>query len=130
MKTLRFVGRVEQNVVGDLLRRARFTIAPSSCYEVQPFGVLESLATGRPVIASRLGGLAEIVEDGVTGILVPPNDPAALAAAMERLWGDEALAAEMGANAWAYAKENFSPLEQSQRLVELYEQLIASGPRR
>ena len=101
--------RSSKDEVGDLLRRALFTIAPSNCYEVQPFGVLESLAAGRPVIASRLGGLAEIVQDGVTGDLVPANDPAALAAAMERLWDDRALAAEMGANAWAYAKENFSP---------------------
>jgi glycosyltransferase involved in cell wall biosynthesis len=106
------------------MRQARYTIAPSECFENQPLGVLESMGHGKPLIASRLGGLAEIVQDRVTGLLVPPQDPAALAAAMTELWNNEDSANEMGARAWAYAKEQFSPAKQTSRLVDLYAGLL------
>jgi glycosyltransferase involved in cell wall biosynthesis len=126
--TIEYVGQLEPGEVNKLLRRARFTIAPSHCYEVQPFSVLESLAAGRPVIASRLGGLAEIVEEGRTGLLVPPHDSGALATAMRILWQDTAYASELGTNAWQYARQHFSLLDQARQLVELYEQLVSGAP--
>ena len=124
--TISYLGQVAPEKAAELARDSRFTIAPSCCFEVQPFGVLESMAVGRPVVASRLGGLAEIVNDGATGSLVPPQDPTALAAAMRELWDDKARAAEMGERAWHYAREHFSPAEQARRLVELYDRLVAS----
>jgi glycosyltransferase involved in cell wall biosynthesis len=125
--TVSYVGQVDPKKVAELRRDARFTIAPSRCFEVQPFGVLESMALGRPVVASRLGGLAEIVENGSNGVLVPPEDPAALAAAVDELWNDKTRAAEMGARAWEYARAHFSPVRQAARLAELYELLVASS---
>ena len=101
-------------------------MAPSSWFENQPLSVLESMAAGKPVVASRLGGLVEIIRDGGTGILVPPDDPAALAAAIEGLWDDKARAAEMGVKAWDYAREEFAPDRQTGRLAELYRWLVAS----
>ena len=66
----------------------------------EPFGIVavEAMAAGRPVVASAVGGLASTVVDGETGLLVPPGDPAALAAALERLLDDRALAARLGAS--------------------------------
>ena len=101
--------------------------ARSCCFEVQPFSVLESMAVGRPVVASRLGGLAEIVDDGVNGVLVAPQDPGALATAMEELWTDRNRTAELGVSAWAYARAHFSPGEQAAGLAELYARLLAAG---
>jgi glycosyltransferase involved in cell wall biosynthesis len=123
-----YVGRVDQKEVGRLVHEARFTVAPSCCFEGQPYGVLESMASGRAVVASRLGGLAEIVDDGVTGILVSPQDAVALAEAMEELWRDRVRAQEMGKRAWAYAQDHFSPSDQTRRLVELYEEVVSSAP--
>jgi len=64
----------------------------------EPLGqvALEAAAAGRPVVASRAGGVAEVVRDGETGLLVPPGDPAALAAALARLAADPEEAARMG----------------------------------
>ena len=66
----------------------------------EPFGIVavEAMAAGRPVIASAVGGLANTVIDGETGLLVPPGDPAALATAIERLLDDRALGSRLGAS--------------------------------
>lgn len=121
-----YLGRVDQVKVAELMRGALFTVMPSECYEGQPYGALESMAVGTPLVASRLGGLAEIIEDSVTGFLVRPGDPAALAAAMRRMWADPTRTAEMGARAWDSARECFAPSKQIDRLVALYEHLLST----
>ncbi|MDD5557487.1 MAG: glycosyltransferase family 4 protein [bacterium] len=79
-----------------LYAAADICVVPSVWRE--PFGIaaVEAMAAGRPVVASRSGGLADIVEDGATGLLVEPGDARALAAALERLVVDPALRGEMG----------------------------------
>ena len=100
------------------MRGALFTVMPSECYEGQPYGALESMAVGTPLVASRLGGLAEIVEDGVTGVLVPPGDPTALAAAMRDIWADEAPRFRDGGSGMDSRREiYFAPETQIERLV-------------
>ncbi|HVZ49820.1 MAG TPA: glycosyltransferase, partial [Gemmatimonadaceae bacterium] len=91
------------------LLRAADVVVHSSVYP-EPFGrvVVEGMLAGRPVIAANAGGVPEIVTDGDTGILVPPGDPAALAAALRRVTADPAAAAAMGARGRARAREVFS----------------------
>jgi len=89
------------------------TVIPSECYEGQPYGALESMAVGTPVVASCLGGLAEIIEDGITGNLVPPGNPSALAVAMREMWVDKGQAAKMGEQAWSYARASTLPPRRS-----------------
>ena len=80
-----------------LYRRALVVVVPSVWADPCPTVALEAMANGRPVIASASGGLPEIVEDGVTGLLVAPGDPVALRAAITRLLDDPALREGMGA---------------------------------
>src|SRR5438093_544754 len=82
----------------------------------EAFGMvaIEAAGFGLPVIATRQGGLSEIVEDDVTGILVPPNDPAALAEAMLRLLADSSLRRTMGSN----ARERMLRLFSKQRFIQ------------
>jgi rhamnosyl/mannosyltransferase len=68
------------------------------------------------------------MEDAETGLLAPPGDPVALAAAIQELWDDPARAELMGRNAWNQAKEQFDPLVQARKLVALYEHVLASPP--
>jgi glycosyltransferase involved in cell wall biosynthesis len=79
--------------------RCLFGVVPSAGLE--PFGIvlLESMAAGKPVIAGRIGGIPEVVQDGETGMLVPPFDPAALGDAMTDLVRNNARRAEMGSRA-------------------------------
>jgi len=83
----------------EALRRSMFAVAPSLWPE--PFGLvaLEAAAAGKPIVASDIGGLRDIVIDGETGLLVPPDDRPALVRALRRLISDEELRARLGASA-------------------------------
>ena len=91
------------------LMRAADVVVHSSIYP-EPFGrvVVEGMLARRPVVATRGGGIAEIVTDGETGVLVPPNDPAALATALEALRADPGLAASIAERGSALARAKFT----------------------
>jgi glycosyltransferase involved in cell wall biosynthesis len=71
-------------------------IAADGQMEGIPVALMEAMATGRPVVTTSISGIPELVEDGVSGLLVPPGDPAALAAAIRKLLDDRENAAAMG----------------------------------
>lgn len=77
-------------------RRSAIALVPSVWPEPCPTVALEAMAAGRPVIASRVGGLPDLVDDGETGLLVPPDDPAALRGAIARLLADPAAQGRLG----------------------------------
>ena len=86
----RFLGSVPRDGVLRLFRAADAALLSSS-WENFPHTVVEALAVGTPVVSTAVGGVPEVVTDGENGLLVPPGDPAALAAAVVRLFGDTAL---------------------------------------
>jgi len=102
------------------------TVLPTTLPE--PFGgvVVESMAMGKPVIGTRVGGTVEQIENGATGILVEPDDPEALARAMESLLADAPLRSEMGAR----ARKRFLALFEFEpfygKVSQLYEELVRS----
>ena len=96
---------------------------PSTEPDPLPNTALEAAAAGRPVVASAHGGLVEILRDGETGLLVPPGDEVALAAALERLAADPGLAARLGGAAAADVRERFAPELLGQRVQALYDEL-------
>ena len=93
---VRFLG--ERHDIPDLLNAADLFILPSRT-EAFPNSVLEAMAAGLPVIASRTGGIGELIEDGVTGRLVPPGDTSALADAIAGMASDPVHASALGAAA-------------------------------
>jgi glycosyltransferase involved in cell wall biosynthesis len=95
---VRFLGSVPRGTVLRLFRAADVSVLPSA-WENFPHTVVEALAVGCPVIATAVGGVPEVVRDGVNGLLVPPNDPGALRAALARFLGDEDLRARLSAAA-------------------------------
>jgi glycosyltransferase involved in cell wall biosynthesis len=105
---VRFLGRCDASRVRGLLRRARALVVPS-IYEGMPLVVLEAMEAGVPVIASAVSGIPEVVEDGGTGWLVPPEEPDALAAALAAAWNDPAEAARRGDAGRRRVDERFRP---------------------
>ena len=95
---VRFHGWVDD--IPTLMRDAAVVCMPSR-WESFGYVLLEAMALGRPVVATRVDGMDEVLTDGMTGLLVPPDDPAALATAVDRLVGDTALAGEVVARAGA-----------------------------
>ncbi|TMQ68561.1 MAG: glycosyltransferase family 4 protein [Candidatus Eisenbacteria bacterium] len=92
---VRFLGQVDS--IGPLIQGADACVLASRS-EAQPSFLLEAMARARPVVATSVGGIPELIEDGVHGRLVPPGDPEALAAALSELHGKQDLAREMGRN--------------------------------
>jgi glycosyltransferase involved in cell wall biosynthesis len=95
----------------------------SSTYEGLPIALVEAMALGRPAVVTRVGGTPEVLADGAQGLLVPPRDPAALAAGLLRLLGDPALRARMGAAARARALD-FDIRTAVRRMEEVYAGLL------
>jgi glycosyltransferase involved in cell wall biosynthesis len=116
--------RVPHAEVMAAFRRCAMAVVPSRWEEPFGFVALEAGTVGRPVVATDVGGLAGVVRDGVTGVLVPPRDPAALAAAIQSLLDDPARADALGAagreHAAAYSVRLAAP-----RFDAMLEELVA-----
>ncbi|MBB4187607.1 glycosyltransferase family 4 protein [Sinorhizobium terangae] len=92
-------GPYRREDVADLIAAVDCTIVPSIWWENAPLVIQEAQALGRPVIVSNIGGMAEMIADGVNGLTVAPNDPRALASAMRRFVEDPALGQRLSTNA-------------------------------
>jgi glycosyltransferase involved in cell wall biosynthesis len=86
--------------------------------------LVEAMAAGRPVIASRSGGVPEVVVDGETGLLVSPESPAELAAAISRLVASPEEANRMGAAGRDRARSHFGAGRMAEQMTALYEELL------
>ncbi|MBW3611441.1 MAG: glycosyltransferase [Actinobacteria bacterium] len=100
--------------------------ALSSLYEGLPTVVIEAMASGVPVVATSVGGTAEIINHDHDGVLVPPGDPQALARGMLRLLGDDALRAEMGKRAEISARSKFDIRRRVQEVERAYDEVLGT----
>jgi glycosyltransferase involved in cell wall biosynthesis len=133
-RNVHFLGTARDAELPALYRSARVFVLPSverTCYgrdvrvsELLGLSILEAMASGTPVIASRVGGVPEIVLDGETGFLVPPGDVAALHDALARVLSDPALAQRLGANARGLVVERFTWQRVAERCLQAYADLL------
>ena len=125
------LGRQSEAAVMALMQRASVLLVPSLWYEGFPMVIVEALSLGLPVIASRLGGLPEVVEDGVCGLLHTPGDPAALGFALRRFTslGPEGERTMRAAARRRYL-ERYSVSRNYQLLMAIYAEAIESAAKR
>jgi glycosyltransferase involved in cell wall biosynthesis len=116
-----FHGRLSAEELGPLVRRSRALLVPSRWYENQPMTVLEAFAAATPVVVTDMGGMPELVEPGVHGLVVPADDDALLAAALDRLDADPDEAVAMGAAGRRRLERDFAPSAHLARLEAVYE---------
>src|SRR5665213_941237 len=116
-----FGGRAEREKVVAAMKRARFLILPSECYENFPMAVAEAFACGTPAIVSNGGAAAEIVEHGRTGWHFERGNPAELAAKVEWAWNHPARMREMGSAARAEFRAKYTAERNIKMLLDIYE---------
>ncbi|HEV8050737.1 MAG TPA: glycosyltransferase family 4 protein [Thermoplasmata archaeon] len=109
----------DDRMLAAAFRDARLFVLPSE-YEAFGLVLLEALAQGTPVVASRVGGIPEFLEDGKAGRLVPPKDPEALAEALQALWDDPTARERFG----AYGRETVVPRYGWDRVVDELERIF------
>jgi glycosyltransferase involved in cell wall biosynthesis len=91
--------------------------------------VLEAMAAERPVVATAIGGTDEAVANEISGLLVPPRDPAALAAAITRLQTDPALARRLAVASRERVEHEFSSAVTAREVMRIYDEVANTGPR-
>lgn len=99
----------------------------SSLFEGLPRAIMEAMAASLPVVATDVGGISELVEDGVTGILVPPGDCEAMASGIKNLLQDSDLRERMGASGLKKIKEEFSFEEMVHQMEKIYTQIALTS---
>jgi glycosyltransferase involved in cell wall biosynthesis len=114
------LGPLPPDRVAAELRAAAVAVLPALWWENCPMAVLEAAAQGVPVVATAVGGVPELVDDGTTGLLVPPGDAAALSGALARLLSDPAEAGRMGGGGWARVRARHDPAAHVAALQEVY----------
>jgi glycosyltransferase involved in cell wall biosynthesis len=138
-RDVRFAGPVSDAELPVLYRRAAVFVLPTverTCYgrpvritELLGLSVLEAMASGTPVVASRTGGLPEVVRDGETGFLVTPGDVAELRDRLQLLLGNTALARRMGRAARETMLEQFTWTKTAERCLAAYDEVVGSANR-
>jgi glycosyltransferase involved in cell wall biosynthesis len=125
---VRFTGYLSQAEVAATLTRAHVVVLPSLAEGV-PVMLMEAMAARLPVIATQVAGTAELVEDGVSGRLVPPGDAVSLAAAIDALAVDEGRRQRMGEAGRAAVRGGFDIHDEARRLAALFAGRGGTGPR-
>jgi len=123
-KNISLLGFLSKENLQREIRNCRFTVFPNHYYHLCPSSILESFAYGKPVIASNLGSVPELVKDGITGLLFEPRDARELARKIEYLYENPELVGKLGASARRKAMQDHSEQRYYPRLLGIYDELI------
>jgi len=123
---VKFLGQVDRRGVAELLQGARFAVVPTLGWEAFGIASVEAMSYGLPVIASRVGGIPEVVKHGVCGLLFRPGDLDELAGRMRELWRNPEACARMGSAGRKRVRAEYSEEAYYGRLIGLYERALAA----
>jgi len=119
-----FLGRVDRLELPPWYRGSLACVFPSADFENFPYTCLEAMACGRPAVVTDAGGMAEMVEDGRSGLCVPAGSPEALEAAIERLVTEPSLAQQLGAGARQRVIEAYNLAAVARRTLAVYREVL------
>jgi glycosyltransferase involved in cell wall biosynthesis len=119
-----FTGYKQDEELKEIINRASFVVVPSGYYENCSMSVLESMAFGKPIIGSRIGGIPEQIEDGKTGFLFEMGNVRELAEKMMVLASDKELRKKMGRAAREKLERKYSLNDHCAKLMKIYDGLL------
>lgn len=126
--SVKFIDQMPRYKLIEYYQRNTICVVPS-LWENHPYAVLEAMACGKPVIASNVSGISEIIKDNINGILVPPGSVSALSRVIKKLLSDEKLLERLGNNARKYIEEEYAPIKIAQKNIKIYEELLEKNIR-
>jgi glycosyltransferase involved in cell wall biosynthesis len=126
LQNVRFCGNQSNDDLLRLVQNSKFVVVPSEWYDNSPLVIYEAFSMGKPVIATMMGGMPELVENGLDGYLFASGDVQTLVGHIRNLWANAGLRKKMGEKARQKAEREFSPKVHYGRILELYEGLTAS----
>jgi glycosyltransferase involved in cell wall biosynthesis len=124
--SVEWLGRLNNAEALAAIKLSRFLIFPSLLYETFGRTIVEAFAAGKPVLASRHGTPAELIEDGETGLLFSPGDPRDLRDKVNLAWHNAGLAERMGRNARTVYEEKYTVQKNYTRLIDIYNRVLSS----
>ena len=124
---IRFIGAVSEEEKETELQRADIYVLPSYIEDL-PYGLLDAMALGLPCIATAVGGVPSLIEDGRTGLLIPPRDAAMLAEALRQFIADPLLRRKLGAAGRQRINERYSWNQRAQEITEFYQAVLKDAP--
>ena len=122
-----FVGFLNGQALDNFYRESRVLVFPSEWYEGFPNVIVKAMGMGKPAIASRIGAIPEIVDDGVTGLLFEPGNPEDLAIRINEIWGNQALLLKFGAAGKKKTRDQYSHERVSRTLENILTKALTSS---
>lgn len=126
LKNVQLLGLKSGEELKRCVRKCRAVVVPSEWYDNSPLVIYESFAYGKPVIASRMGGMPELIEHDATGFLFNAGDADSLGRLCEKLWNSPELAERFGRAARTKAEKEFEPQVHYEKMYSWYEELVAN----
>jgi len=121
---IKLLGQIDNELVAEEMKKAAFLAMPSEWYEGFPMVLVESFAHGLPVVASRLGSMAEIVQDGITGLHFEPGNPQDLREKVQWMYNHPDACQQMGNNARKEYEQKYTPEKNYEMLIDIYQKTI------
>jgi glycosyltransferase involved in cell wall biosynthesis len=122
--SIQWLGRIAKDKVIEAMKRARFLVLPSECYESFPLALVEAFGCAVPLVASNLGAMGELVDDGRTGLTFRPSDPDDLAAKVDWAWSHPWEMEQMGREARGDFEAKYTASANRRALLAIYNQVL------
>jgi len=126
LKNVEFLGRLKENQLKRVILRSMFCVVPSIWYENQPYSIMEAFSLGKPVVASRTGGIPETVREGESGLLFEPGNVKEFSDKILKFWKNSGKVKTMGKNAKALIKNKYLSDKYYKKLMAIYQSLITT----
>lgn len=123
-KNIKLIGFLNEKEMQEKIANCRFVVLPSIWYDNCPYSILETLAIGKPVIGSDMGGIPELVRDKVNGLIFRHNDIQELEEKMKLLFENKGLVEEYGKNAKKIAQKEYSRDKYYDKMIKIYEDVL------
>jgi glycosyltransferase involved in cell wall biosynthesis len=121
-----FTGAVTEEEKGNWYRRATLCVIPST-YDPSPIVAFEALAAGKPVVATNVGGLPEVIHNKINGLLVTPRNPKEIAEAVEKILSDKKLASKLSKNALQTIEREYTWEHAARKTLNAYRTCIGEA---